>query len=614
MHFITTRMFLVLCLLALIYPFSGFAAPERRVALIIGNSNYDVGRLKNPVNDATDMANALKKIGFSVILKNDAGHKEMEKAIKEFGHQLKKDDVGLFFYAGHGVQIDGRNYLIPLGANIEDESDVEYKAVNLNRVFDVMDSAGNRLNIIILDACRDNPYAKSFRSSTRGLAVVGKSPRDTLIAYSTSPGQVAMDGRGRNSPYTKALLNNISLPGLPIEQVFKKVRNDLNLTTSGKQNPWYLASLGVDFYFVPGSGKTSTNRVESSMPTHSPVDELEEENRKLEVERLRLAAERDSFAKKQALEEKRQKIEEERAQLAAEREEARQAAVRKKAQATTTLAMGKRPPTEVSGFFTAKQTPKQKNIILATTTSTQDSGLLDVLIPIFEKETGYFVKTIAVGSGQAMAMGQKGEADVMLVHSPDAEKKFITDGYGINRRLVMHNDFVIVGPRTDAANIGNAGSSADALKLISNRNVLFISRGDNSGVHSKEKMLWKNVGINPVGQKWYQETGLGMGQTLNVTSEKKGYTLADRGTYLAMKKSLALNILLEGDAALLNIYHVIEVNSGRWPKANTEGAKAFADFMVAKKTQDIIKTFGVTKFGSPLFFPDAGKKVEDLGK
>jgi len=258
--------------------------------------------------------------------------------------------------------------------------------------------------------------------------------------------------------------------------------------------------------------------------------------------------------------------------------------------------------------------PKQKNIILATTTSTQDSGLLDVLIPLFEKGTGYFVKTIAVGSGQAMKMGEKGEADVMLVHSPDAEKKFIEEGYGVNRRLVMHNDFIIVGPAADPAKIKGVKSSSEALKLIANSSSLFMSRGDNSGTHAKEKTLWKKSGIVPAGQKWYQETGLGMGQTLNVASEKKGYTLADRGTYLATKKSLALDILNEGDAVLLNIYHVIEINSSKWPKANARGAKAFADFMVSKKTQDIIKTFGVDKYGSPLFFPDAGKKVENLGK
>ncbi|OGP72853.1 MAG: tungsten ABC transporter substrate-binding protein [Deltaproteobacteria bacterium RBG_16_49_23] len=257
---------------------------------------------------------------------------------------------------------------------------------------------------------------------------------------------------------------------------------------------------------------------------------------------------------------------------------------------------------------------RQKNIILATTTSTQDSGLLDVLLPIFEKKTGYFVKTIAVGSGQAMAMGQKGEADVLLVHSPEAEKKFIAEGYGINRRLVMHNDYIIVGPSGDPVKIKAVKFTLEAFKKIASEKGLFVSRGDNSGTHSKEREIWKAAGISPEGEKWYQQTGLGMGQTLNITAEKKGYTLADRGTYLALKKNLGLDILVEGDAILLNIYHVIEVNPAKWPKANTAGVKAFTDFMVSKETQAIIKTFGVEKFGSPLFFPDAGKKEEKLGK
>jgi tungstate transport system substrate-binding protein len=267
-----------------------------------------------------------------------------------------------------------------------------------------------------------------------------------------------------------------------------------------------------------------------------------------------------------------------------------------------------------SSVFAAKAAPKQKNIILATTTSTQDTGLLDTLIPIFEKQTGYFVKTIAVGSGQAMAMGQKGEADVLLVHSPDAEKKFVEEGYGFNRQLVMHNDFIIVGPASDPAKIKGFKSALETMKTIAKTESLFLSRGDKSGTDVKEKALWKKAGINLMGQRWFQETGLGMGQTLGVASEKKGYTLTDRGTYLALKKHLGLDILVEGDAELLNIYHVIEVSSTKWPKVNAPGAKAFADFMVSKKTQEIIKTFGVDKYGSPLFFPDAGKKVEDLGK
>jgi tungstate transport system substrate-binding protein len=257
---------------------------------------------------------------------------------------------------------------------------------------------------------------------------------------------------------------------------------------------------------------------------------------------------------------------------------------------------------------------QQKAVILATTTSTQDSGLLDTLIPIFEKKTGYFVKTIAVGSGQAIAMGQKGEADVLLVHSPAAEKKIVAEGYGINRRIVMHNDFIIIGPPEDPAKIKGIKLSSEAFKKIASAHALFLSRADKSGTHVKEMDIWKAAGINPEGEKWYQQTGLGMGQTLNVAAEKRTYTLTDRGTYLSLKKNLGLNILVEGDAILLNIYHVIEVNPAKWPKVNVPGGKAFADFMVSKETQGIIRTFGVEKFGSPLFFPDAGKKEEELGK
>jgi len=259
--------------------------------------------------------------------------------------------------------------------------------------------------------------------------------------------------------------------------------------------------------------------------------------------------------------------------------------------------------------------PAQKNLILATTTSTQDSGLLDVLIPLFEKQTGYFVKTISVGSGQAMKMGEKGEADVLLVHSPDAEKTFMAQGFGVNRRLVMHNDFLILGPANDPAKIRGAKTASEAFKRIAQSGALFLSRGDNSGTHAKEKGLWKASGIAPEGQKWYQQTGLGMGETLNVAAEKHGYLLADRGTYLALnkKRHLGLEILVAGEPKLLNIYHVIEVNPAKWPKVNHPGAQAFGDFMVAPATQGIVGHFGTKEFGSPLFFPDAGKKPESLG-
>jgi tungstate transport system substrate-binding protein len=258
-------------------------------------------------------------------------------------------------------------------------------------------------------------------------------------------------------------------------------------------------------------------------------------------------------------------------------------------------------------FAVPKAIADTKTIILATTTSTQDSGLLDELLPLFEKNSGYFVKTISVGSGQAMKMGEKGEADVLLVHSPDAEKKMVEQGFAINRRLVMHNDFIIVGPPADPAKIKDAKPSMEALKKIAAVGALFISRGDNSGTHALEKKLWKAAGLTAEGQKWYQQTGLGMGLTLNVAAEKKGYTITDRGTYLALKKTLGLDILVEGDASLLNIYHVMEVNPAKWPKVNQAGAKAFADFMVSAKAQE---TFGVKKFGAALFFPDAGKKDE----
>ena len=255
----------------------------------------------------------------------------------------------------------------------------------------------------------------------------------------------------------------------------------------------------------------------------------------------------------------------------------------------------------------AAAAPSNPDLILATTTGTQDSGLLDTLIPIFEKATGYRVKTIAVGSGQAMTMGQKGEADVLLVHAPDSEKTFMADGFGVNRQLVMHNDFIIIGPPDDPAKIKGTKVTVDALKKLAEAKALFVSRGDNSGTDQLEKKLWKSAAIETKGQSWYQETGQGMGATLGVAAEKKGYTITDRATYLAQKSKLGMDILVEGDAALMNIYHVIEVNPAKFPKVNTDGAKAFGAFMVAKDTQETIGKFGVDKYGAPLFFPDAGK-------
>ena len=250
-------------------------------------------------------------------------------------------------------------------------------------------------------------------------------------------------------------------------------------------------------------------------------------------------------------------------------------------------------------------------VILATTTSTQDSGLLDVLIPAFEKKTGYKIKTIAVGSGQAIAMGEKGEADVLLTHAPDAEKKIVTSGAAINRQLVMHNDFIIIGPTRDAAQI-KGKSAQGALTAIAKSQSVFISRGDKSGTDQLEKKLWSQADLKPSGA-WYQEAGAGMGQTLNIANEKGGYTVTDRATYLAQKKNLSSEILVEGDAKLLNIYHVMEVNPDKFGKVNKEGAAAFASFLLSPEGQGIIASFGKDKYGQALFFADGGKTEKDFG-
>jgi hypothetical protein len=241
------KIFLILTVLTFFDPSSLPAATERRIALVIGNSAYSSGPLKNPVNDATDMATALQGLGFQVNLKKNANLETMEGAIEDFGNQLKKGGVGLFYYAGHGVQVNGVNYLIPIGAKINKESDTRYKAVDAGRILDEMANANNGLNIVILDACRDNPFRKSFRSASRGLAIVSNSPSGTFMSYSTGPGQVARDGEGRNSPYTRALLENISKPGLTINNVFMNVRSDVKKETG--QIPWELSSLEGNFYF-----------------------------------------------------------------------------------------------------------------------------------------------------------------------------------------------------------------------------------------------------------------------------------------------------------------------------------------------------------------------------
>jgi len=256
--------------------------------------------------------------------------------------------------------------------------------------------------------------------------------------------------------------------------------------------------------------------------------------------------------------------------------------------------------------------PAVKDVILATTTSTQDSGLLDVLVPMFEGQSGYVLKVVAVGTGQALKMGEEGNADVLLVHAPTSEKELMEKGFGSERRLVMHNDFVIVGPTNDPAGIKGISSAMEAFQKISEVQAAFISRGDDSGTNKMEIGLWQKAGVTPPGA-WYQESGQGMGATLTIASEKKAYTLTDRATYLANKGNLQLEILVEGDASLLNVYHVIVVNPEKWPKVNYSGAKAFTQFLIDPGTQAVIGKFGVDKFGQPLFFPDADKTDSDLG-
>ena len=246
-----------------------------------------------------------------------------------------------------------------------------------------------------------------------------------------------------------------------------------------------------------------------------------------------------------------------------------------------------------------------KSLVLATTTSTQDSGLLDELIPLFEKKTGIRVKTIAVGTGEALKMSGRGDADVMLAHAPAEEQKYVDDGSIVNRQLVMHNDFLIVGPESDPAGIRGLENASDAIAKISAAKASFVSRGDNSGTHFREQSLWKEAGIAPSGD-WYIEVGQGMGVTLLIASEKQAYTLVDRGTFLAMMDKADLTLLLEGDKVLLNLYSVSEVNPARFPKVNNVGAKAFSDFIRDPDTQAIIGKFGIARFGQPLFFPDAG--------
>jgi tungstate transport system substrate-binding protein len=265
--------------------------------------------------------------------------------------------------------------------------------------------------------------------------------------------------------------------------------------------------------------------------------------------------------------------------------------------------------------------PANPDLIMASTTSVRDTGLMDTLIPIFEQQTGYKVKPVYVGSGAALKMGQDGNADVLVVHSPAAEVTFMNNGYGVNRKLIMGgNDFIIVGKPADPAGIKGMTSGPDALQKIADAKASFYSRGDASGTDALEKSLWKKIGINvadnsTTNPSWYIQGGAGTGMLdlLKVVSEKGGYAITDAATYLTNQNQLDLVIMVQGDKAMLNFYHVIEVNPEKHPNVNTAGAKAFSNFLLSPQGQKAIGDFGKDKFGKSLFIPYAGKSEAELG-
>jgi tungstate transport system substrate-binding protein len=259
-----------------------------------------------------------------------------------------------------------------------------------------------------------------------------------------------------------------------------------------------------------------------------------------------------------------------------------------------------------AALLTAGCSPRQpRTLTLATTTSTQSSGLLDVLVPRFRAVTGIEVKVVAVGTGQALELGRRGDADVLLVHDPDAEQRFMDEGFGTDRREVMHNDFVLIGPPADPAGVKGQTSAAEAFARIARRGSPFVSRGDESGTHQKEKAVWRQAGVEPRGD-WYLSAGGGMGQVLRLASEKRSYTLSDRGTFLALRQGLDLPVLVEGDPLLVNPYHVISVNPAKHPHVHRGEAQEFADFLLSPGGKDLIGDFGRDRFGQPLFFLGAG--------
>ncbi|HVH67555.1 MAG TPA: substrate-binding domain-containing protein [Gemmatimonadales bacterium] len=248
-------------------------------------------------------------------------------------------------------------------------------------------------------------------------------------------------------------------------------------------------------------------------------------------------------------------------------------------------------------------------VILATTTSTRDAGLLDSLQPVFEKQTHYKLKVVAVGSGQALALGRRGDADVVLSHAPEEERALVDSGYFVHRRLVMHNEFLVVGPASDPAGLRGLSDPVAAFRRLAERHGPFVSRGDRSGTHQRELILWKRAGFAaPPHADWYIESGQGMGATLQLADEKRAYTLTDRATYLAWRDKLQLVPIVEGDELFYNVYHVLELNPRNAARINLAGGKAFADFIVSPEAQALIGQFGKARFGTSLFVPDAGKE------
>lgn len=245
-------------------------------------------------------------------------------------------------------------------------------------------------------------------------------------------------------------------------------------------------------------------------------------------------------------------------------------------------------------------------VIVLTTTTTQDSGVLKHITDAFERQSGIKVKTVVAGSGDILKQGARGEGDVLLTHSPEAEKQWMAQGWGLSRRLVMYNDFVIIGPAADPAGI-KGPRAGDALKRIAEKKAPFVSRGDQSGTHVRELATWRRAGVDPKGQAWYRETGQGQGLTMEVADQRQAYAFTDRGTYLVFEKRLHLPILVENDPTLYNIYHVMLVDPAKFPRVNARTAKAFADFLLSPEGQHTIGEFGRTQYGRSLFAPAADK-------